>query len=249
MISFIVPAYNEEENIETAIREARNVMKGIPDYELVVIEDGSTDRTGEILKKLKRSVPQMRIITHTVNRGFGQSIKDGIAAARKEYITQFHGDNDASAISIKRMLHRMGEADLVISYTADSGTRSIPRRIFSKLFVIAMNIIFGMRLRYFNGCFLCRRELLQSVNLTSEGFAIYAEAKVRLVKAGATYIEVPFEHIGRVHGKSKAVSFKSFWETVRTMRSLVSDIYFRRVTVGNTAVRVEKTRTVRAGMK
>lgn len=225
-LSVIVPAYNEEKNITSAIGDAKLVLRKIKDWELIVIDDGSTDNTGSILSKIKKSNPRMRIIKHDQNMGFGQSIKDGIAAAKKEYITQFHGDNDAAASSIRLMLENMGEADLIISYTADARTRSLLRRMMSKLFVVVMNMLFGMRLKYFNGCFLCKRKILQSIPLTSTGFAIYAEAKVRLIKAGATYKEVPFEHTGRKHGASKAVSLKSFFETLNTITMLIWDIYF-----------------------
>ena len=224
-VSIIIPVYNEEKNIEEAIRDTKDALRGIDDYELVVINDGSTDKTGEILELLAKKDKHMRLLVHKRNLGFGQTIKDGFAAARKEYVAQFHGDNDAAGSSLRRMLKEIGKVDLVISYTADSHTRSLPRRVVSKLFVITMNILFGMNLRYFNGCFLCRTKLLKSIKLTSTGFAIYAEAKVRLLKTDATYIEVPFEHVGRKHGESKAVSAKSVVETLHTMWILILDVY------------------------
>jgi len=227
-VSIIVPAYNEEGNIISAISDAKAAVKALNNWEMVVVDDGSTDKTGLILEKIARHDPRIRIITHAVNMGFGQTIKDGIAASRKEYITQFHGDNDAAGESLRLMLDNLGKEDLVVSYTVDSRTRSPARRIVSKMFAVAMNMIFGMNLRYFNGCFLCKRKLLQSINLTSSGFAIYAEAKVRLIKAGASIIEVPFNHVGRKHGKSKAVSIKSVIETLITILLLINDIYFRK---------------------
>lgn len=226
-VSVIIPAYNEENNIVEALRDATEALAGIGEYEFIVVNDGSTDRTGEILKSLAKKDTHITILTHKKNMGFGQTIKDGIAASRKEYVTQFHGDNDAAGDFVALMLGKIGKADLIISYTADSRNRSLPRRLASKLFVVAMNMLFGMNLRYFNGCFLCKTKLIRSVGLTSTGFAIYAEAKVRLLKAGATYLEVPFEHVGRKYGESKAVSLKSVWETLITIWALVRDVYFR----------------------
>src|SRR3990172_3444347 len=103
--------------------------------------------------------------------------------------------------------------------------------MLSRFYVILLNIIFGLHLRYFNGLFICRTELLRSVPLTSDGLAIYSEAKIRLLKRGASVCEIPFEHTGRKYGKSKAVTLKSFYDTIRTVFMLVIDIYTEKTQV------------------
>ena len=80
-----------------------------------------------------------------------------------------------------------------------------------------MNLLLKMHLRYYNGSFLCKTEDLKKIHLISPGFTIYAEAKVHLIKKGAQYIEVPFEHIGRKYGKSKATNIKSVIETLQVI--------------------------------
>ena len=88
-----------------------------------------------------------------------------------------------------------------------------------------MNFIFRLGLRYYNGSFICKTSLLRSVPLYCRGMAIYSEAKVRLIKSGSSFIEVPFEHIGRKYGVSKAVSLNSVIDTLATVLVLVKDIY------------------------
>jgi hypothetical protein len=100
------------------------------------------------------------------------------------------------------------------------------RNIISKTFIIIANLLFGMNLRYFNGSFICETKVLRDLDLKSKGLTIYAEAKIRLIKSGYSYTEVPFEHIGRKYGSSKAVNIKSLFETLDIIRILVADIYF-----------------------
>lgn len=223
-VTIIVPAFNEEKNIRGAIRSALLAVKqSIRQYELIVIDDGCTDRTGEIIDRIAKMHANIRVIHHEKNMGFGYSIKEGIAKARKTYVVGFPGDNDTSGISLQQIIRERSGADLIISYTIDSSLRSWKRRIVSRVFIIMMNALFGLQLRYFNGSFICKTKLLQSIPLSSRGFAIYAEAKVRLLKQGATYKEIPFEHIGRKYGSSKAVTMQSVFDTIHTVTELLRD--------------------------
>lgn len=225
-VTIIVPAFNEEKNIRGAIQSALSAAKhSIREYEIVVIDDGSTDRTGEIIDHIAKTHANIRIIHHTKNMGFGYSIKEGIAKARKTYVVGFPGDNDTSGASLQHIIRERNAADIIISYTVDSSRRSWKRRLVSRAFVLVMNTLFRLRLRYFNGSFMCKTKRLQAISLSSRGFAIYAEAKVRLLKQGATYKEVPFEHIGRKYGRSKAVTMQSVFDTIYTVMALLRDHY------------------------
>lgn len=228
-VTIIIPAFNEEKNIAGAVRGALTAVRGtVSDYEILVIDDGSTDKTVYEAEKLAKRNKKIKLIKHARNLGFGLTIKEGIKKARQEYVVGFPGDNDTSAVSLRNIIIKAGRKDLIISYTRNSGTRSVARRLFSKSFVVLMNLIFGLKLRYFNGSFICKTRLLQNENLTSEGFAIYAEAKVRLLKKGYSYMEIPFTHTGRKHGQSKAVSWKSVGHTFVTVYHLIKDIHFAR---------------------
>ena len=221
-VSVIIPVYNEEKNIKDAAKGALWAVKEADDYELIIVDDGSTDATGGITDTLKRKNPKIKVLHHKRNLGFGPTIKDGLKAASKEYVVGFPGDYDTSEESLKELIKRAGDKDVIMTYNANSGSRTWARRLFSKTFVTLMNLLFGLKLKYFNGSFICRTTLLKNLPLKSEGFAIYAEAKVRLLRKGASYEEIPFKHLGRKYGNSKAVSIRSILQTLRTIYSLLS---------------------------
>jgi len=225
-VSVIIAAYNEEENIGNAVDSVYAALKNlISDYEIVIIDDGSTDDTRKIIAVLSKSDKKIKIITHSQNMGFGSAIQDGIKRATKKYITGFPGDNDMSTYSFRELIKARKSADLIISYMANPGSRPLLRRIASRFFVIMMNILFGLNLKYFNGYLVTRTKLVKSLPLHSNGLAIFAEIIVRLIKKGVSYKEVPFIHKERKTHKSKALSINSVTQTLATIGALVKDIY------------------------
>jgi dolichol-phosphate mannosyltransferase len=229
LLTVVMPAYNEENNIKSSIKAIyENISRMTPDFELLVINDGSTDNTGQIIDVLSRKYKKIRIIHHCMNMGFGYTIKEGIRLAKGEYFTQFHGDNDTSAKSIAGMINQVDSLGFVSSYTVNTDSRNLQRRVISKSFIILMNFVFGLHLKYFNGCFISKTENLRNLKLICPGLAIYSEIKIRLIKRGATYKEVPFVHIKRKSGKSKAVSVKSINDTLYTFFCLIRDVYLYR---------------------
>lgn len=225
-ITILIPAYNEEKNITDVVKQLERVVPNYtPDYEILILDDGSTDRTKDIADGLAKKNKQIRVIHHTKNLGFGATIKEGIAEAKKTYITGLPGDNDTAITLIEDFLQQLGSADLLIGVMTDNTERSPIRRVLSGTFVIVMNALFGLQLTYYNGYIACKTALLRSIPMKSDGFAIFAEMKVRLLSRGVTHKEIPFAHIGRKHGQSKAVSWKSFLQTLRTIGILLRDRY------------------------
>ncbi|OGG04287.1 hypothetical protein A2Z33_04010 [Candidatus Gottesmanbacteria bacterium RBG_16_52_11] len=228
-VSIVVMAYNEEQNLGPTIDGImREVPKATRNYEIIIVEDGSTDGTLAVAKQYARRNRRIRIVRHRINFGFGTSFKDGVAAAEKKYVIGFPGDNDTSPVSLRQIIGRANDRTVVISYPIDWKQRSLARHIISRSVVILFNLLFGMRLRYYTGQFLCRTGELQRMNLKSKGFAVYAEAKVRFRYMGMKFEEIPFEHIGRKFGTTKAISFRSLLETLETIGILLTDIFFRK---------------------
>jgi glycosyltransferase involved in cell wall biosynthesis len=229
-VSIVVMAFNEDRNIGPTLD---GILQEIPkisnDYEIIIINDGSYDRTGIIADQYARKCRYIKVIHHSQNMRFGESFKDGIKYATKEYIIGFPGDNDTSPVSLKNIIAKAKGKYIINSYTSNPQARSIFRTIISKLFVIILNILFKLNFKYYNGSFICKTSMLKNLQLKSKGLAIYAEAKIRLMKKGYKYEDVPFEHIKRKFGKSTAVSLISFIDTLKTIVYLLKDIYFNQI--------------------
>ena len=226
-VTVVIPAYKEEGNVEAAIDSVISVVAGM-DYEIIVVDDGSPDRTGEFARLKAESDPRIRVAVNATNEGFGYSFARGVKMATKDYVTVFPGDNDMAAQSLKDLIAARGSADLVISYMKKTNRRSVFRRLVSRLFVAIMNLLFGLRLQYYNGAFICKTELLRSVPIKSTGLAALAECLVRLLKKGVEYRTVYFEHAGRRHQQSKAFNLRSIKAVAKTIGILLNDIYFSR---------------------
>jgi len=224
-LSVIIPALNEEGNLAAAVH---TVLKAIgnrfDDYELLIFDDGSTDHTGDIADELATDNPCIRVIHNKRNVGFGYNYSRGVQIARMQYITMFPGDNEIPEEAIRGILDAVGSAEIVVPYISTPAVRGWKRRLISATFVGLVNLLFGMRLRYFNGpCVHCR-ELLLSVPMKTHGFAYMAAILVRLIRSGCSYIEVPMPLRAREHGRSKAFRLKNILSVVGTLIELFWEI-------------------------
>jgi glycosyltransferase involved in cell wall biosynthesis len=225
-VTVIIPAYNEEGNIAAAIDSVVNAVAPLTgDYQIIVVDDGSADATRERALGRATSNSRITVVTNEGNRGFGYSYARGVKLAEKEYVTVFPGDNDMAGESLTKLIREAGATDLVISYMAKTNKRSLFRRAVSKTFVLLMNALFGLRLEYYNGAFICRAQILQGIPIKSQGLAALAECLVRLIKSGYSYKTIYFEHTGRKNEQSKAFNFKSILAVAKTIGILVKDIH------------------------
>ncbi len=226
-VTIVIPAFREEANIEAAIDSARGAAQQVTqDYEIIVVDDGSPDKTGDYARLKAQTDANIRVAVNARNEGFGYSFARGVKMASKEFITVFPGDNDMSPVSLKDLLEARGSADIIISYMQKTNKRSFFRRAVSKIFVVVMNLLFGLRLKYYNGAFICRTALLKAIPIKSTGLAALAECIVRLLKGGVSWRPIYFEHVGRRHEKSKAFNIKSVKAVLSTVWILWRDIYF-----------------------
>ncbi len=223
-LSIIVSAFNEEKNIRGAISCVKKAVSGlVTDFEIIVINDGSTDSTGEVVQQLVKTDKRILLTDNRNNKGLGLSFCEALRKAHKTYIAPFPGDNDMSSRSLKDLIKVMTQADIVTAYMANPTYRSLPRRFISNSYIKIMNLLFGLNLKYYNGPFICKTALVKNLTFASVGHTIFAELKVRLIKRGANYKEIPFEHIGRKHDKSKAVSWRNIRSTVKMMYALYKE--------------------------
>jgi len=225
-ISVIMPGLNEEENVSEAVE---NVVKSFNQLdvsgEIVVINDGSTDRTGEIAEDLIRKYPFIQLINHDKPKGVGASYWEGVWKSRGEIVTMIPGDAENDAYEILRYLPIMDHVDIVIPFILNPGVRSWKRRIISKFYKGIINLSFGMLLNYMNGSVMYRKCVLKNITLKSSGFFYQTELLIKSIKNGYLYAEVPSALQKRLTGESKALTFKSLFKVIRGYFSTMVSIY------------------------
>ncbi len=228
-VSITVPALNEAGNIENTVKNVIQALEKhrIIDFEILIIDDGSTDGTGKIIDDLGVKNSHIRVFHNRVPKGLGYNFRMGANAASKDYVGWFPGDNEILPESIRNILAELGKADMIIPYIANQRIRSRYRRVLSHTYVFIFNAIFGLRLKYFNGTCFFKRELLKTVSMITNSPAYMAEILVQLIKNGkASYIEVPFYMKERTYGKSGVLKWKNVYPIAKTIISVFFQIYF-----------------------
>jgi len=226
-ISVIIPAYNEAPSLLEAVGVVTDIVsKETNNYEIIIINDGSTDDTGKIADKLASKYKHIIAIHHKTNIGFGKTFRDGITIASKKYITGFPADNDLLKESFQDIITARKNNTLVITYSPDMSERELVRQFISAGYTKIMNIAFGLHLKYYNGYFISPSNAIKQLTLKSEGFTLFAEIKIKLIRKGIAFIEIPYECGLRKYGTSKAFTPKGIFQTIRFIPSIVRDIYF-----------------------
>ena len=192
-ISVVVPAYNEEKNLEDAVKGVLSAVKDFKDYEILIFNDCSSDRTGEIADRLAAANKKIRVVHNRTNMGLGYNYSKGIELARMNYFTFFPGDNENSDVSFAKMLKDIGKADILVPYTTNQNVRQRYRRIISATFTSVMNLLFGLNLKYYNGTVAYKTDVLRKVKIITFSFAYSAEILIKLIKSGHSYREIGIE--------------------------------------------------------
>jgi glycosyltransferase involved in cell wall biosynthesis len=127
-LSVVVPAYNEMGNLEAAVRDVVHALRSFDQYEVIIVNDGSKDGTGEVADRLAAELTGVRVIHHPVNRGFSESYQTGMRAARMDYFTFVPGDHEVALESVEEIFNSVGKADIVVPYHGTPWNRSWHRR-------------------------------------------------------------------------------------------------------------------------
>jgi len=216
-VSFVVPAFNEQANVADTVREVEIAARGLDDFEIILVNDGSSDNTAEIIDTLARSNGRVRAVHNKQNLGLGGAYKAGVAKATMPYVIMVPGDNNHPADGIVPILDRIGQADVVIPYVANPQVRQWHRRLISEAFRSLLNILFGLKVPYYNGLVVHRLTLLKTITIETDGFAYQAEALVKLLRGGASSVAVPVQISHR--GDRTTRAFR--WKNVKTVLAAI----------------------------
>ena len=228
-LSIFFPMWNEEAYVERAIDAAKEVCDElvasgtIRDYELIVVDDASTDHTGKIADELVAEDSRVRVVHHPVNRKLGGSMKTGFAAATGDLVLYTDADLpfDMTEVHKAIRLMRYYRADIVSAYRFDRVGEGPSRAIYTFFYNILIRNLFGVRMRDINFAFkLCRREIFDHVRLQSEGSFIDAELIIRARKLGYEVIQFGVDYFPRTRGESTLSSLSVIRRIVREMFTL-----------------------------
>lgn len=228
-ISIAVPAYNEVGNLENAVRSAVEAGSQLEDFEVLIVDDGSADGTTELATQLAAGDSQIRAFHHPENRGFAAAYRTALEHARMSYFTFVPGDGEVSPKSIQSILAAIGQADLVISYHATPWARPLVRRFFTWASTTEVNLLFGWRLRYYQGPTVYPTALARALPHAATGFFFATEMLVNALTAGCTFVEVGLAHQERIYGRSNALDWRNIVDAELTILRLWLAIRVRRM--------------------
>jgi glycosyltransferase involved in cell wall biosynthesis len=227
-LSVFFPAYNDAPSLPALIRKTFAVLeRHVADYEVIVVNDGSRDNTGEVLEELRREfAPRLRVETHAQNRGYGGALRTGFASATKEFVFYTDGDSQYDVEELPRLLEATTPTTgLVNGYKLE---RHDPahRVWIGAIYNFCARVVFRIRIRDIDCDYrLIRRALLEEIRLTSTSGTICVELVRKLELSGCEVKEIGVHHYPRLYGRSQFFRLRSlavtFYQLLRLWVRLV----------------------------
>ncbi|HLH21451.1 MAG TPA: glycosyltransferase family 2 protein [Chloroflexota bacterium] len=219
-ISAFFPAYNDAGTIASMVVVADRTLRALTDdYEIIVVNDGSPDHTGEILEDLAARYPRLRVVTHPRNRGYGGALRSGFAHATKDLVFYTDGDAQYDPRELALLVAALQpDVDLVNGYKIERHD-PLNRIIIGRLYHKVVRVMFRLRVRDVDCDFrLLRRRIFDDVDLREDSGVICVELMTKVHQAGCRIAEVPVHHFHRAYGKSQ---FFNFARVARVGRDLI----------------------------
>lgn len=214
-LSVFFPAYNDSGTIAslviTALKTARRLT---PDFEVIIVNDGSADKTGEIADELARTYPEVRVVHHERNRGYGGALRTGFASARGELVFYTDGDAQYDPAEMEALWEALrDDVDLVNGYKI-SRSDPLHRVIIGRIYHHTVKLLFGLSVQDVDCDFrLLRRSIFDRVSLEKSSGVICLEMMKKIEDAGFRIAEVPVHHYHRAYGRSQFFNFRRLFKT------------------------------------
>lgn len=224
-LSVFFPCHNEQANVEPLVRKALAVLPTISDdYEVIVVNDGSTDETGAVADRLTAEIPQVRVVHHEKNKGYGGALQSGFHAATKDYVFYTDGDGQFDLGELPEIVPLVEHADIVTCYRLNR-TESFVRRFNGHAWTWLVNRLFKLQLRDIDCAFkLYKREIFDKIEMHSLGALIDTEILARAHNAGYAMIQKGVHHYPRTAGQSSGASIKVILRAFKELFQLRNQI-------------------------
>ena len=228
-ICVLIPVLNEEENLVPTVDAVRRALSGaVGAFEIIIVDDGSDDRTGEIADRLARDLDHIRVFHNPRTLGIGYAYRLGYEKTNCDYFVYIPGDNAWPGVSYSELFSRLGQANIVVSYVLNPEIRPFGRRLLSSLYTAGLNALFGREMRYYNGLTIYPVSFLRTGPATTFGFGFQAEVLLKALTAGLSYTEVGLAIDDRAVGKSKALRVRNIVSVIGNIAGLWLSLRWKR---------------------
>lgn len=222
-ISVFFPAYNEEGNIERTVKDARKVLEKIAKkWEIIIVNDGSGDRTLDIVKRLEEKDKRIRIVNHRSNKGYGEALKSGFYGSKYEWIATTDSDGQFDFSEIRKLWDKTDKADVVIGYRINRQDPLV-RKIFGLGWTLLANILLGINVRDVDCAFkLVNKKVIDKITKleSTRGGMISPELLAKAKAAGFAIDQVGVHHFPRKAGHQTGADFKVIFKSFTDLISL-----------------------------
>lgn len=224
-LSVFLPSHNEEANVERVVRAYLAELPNVAgDYEIIVVNDGSRDRTGEVAARLAAENPRVKVVNHEVNRGYGGAVISGIRASSMPYVMLSDGDGQFDPRDVEKLAAFMPEYDVVVGRRVRRADH-LMRRINGKAWTLLVRVVLGVTISDIDcGFKMFKRELLEGMELRAHGAMISTELMARLQGRGARIKEVDVQHLPRTAGEQSGANLRVVARAFRELFVLYGEL-------------------------
>ncbi|HYB90489.1 MAG TPA: glycosyltransferase family 2 protein [Candidatus Binataceae bacterium] len=232
-LSVFLPSHNEEANVERVVRGYLAELPNVADeYEVIVVDDGSRDHTGEIADRLASADPHVRVVHHEINRGYGGAVISGIRAARMPYVLLSDGDGQFDPADVRKLAARMPEYDVVCGHRVRRAD-PLMRRINGKAWTTLVRVLLGVTISDIDcGFKLFKREVLDGMELRAHGAMISTELMARIAGRSAKVCEVEVQHLPRLAGEQSGANLRVVARAFKELFQLFGELRAERRSAG-----------------
>jgi glycosyltransferase involved in cell wall biosynthesis len=224
-ISAFFPCFNEQATVESLTRKTVSVLEKLAgDFEVIIVNDGSSDNTAAIADRLAKEIPQVRVIHHSRNLGYGLALQSGFRTATKELVFYTDGDGQFNVEEMADILPLIDPCDIVSCYRLNR-QEGLMRKLNAFCWTRLVCLLFGLKLRDIDCAFkLYRRRIFDEMNLISTGALIDTEVLARAVRKGCTIVQRGVRHYPRVAGRPTGANFRVIFRAFRELFHLYNII-------------------------
>lgn len=228
--SIFFPVYKDEHTVRRMIEKSQAVASQISDdWEIVIVDDGSPDRSGEIAQEMAKEIPQLKVIRHPKNKGYGAAVKTGLSVSTGDFVAMTDGDDEYDVFDLLRMMEHKDSYDLMITFRYKK-IYSSKRQFISYCYNALFRRVFSVHYRDIStGLRIIKRKVISQISLSADSPFIGAEIVLKTMFLGYRVGEVGIQTFPREFGKGQSVSIKNIIATIvdliRVRKEIFSDIY------------------------